>query len=1094
MHVRTPAGVKKYGLPIGTVIKAKPGQTLKDAAKELKAAISTRGIGTPQAVKAMVSSPKPGDTLYTKSKKGISSKYVYVAKTSLHPAGWHNEKTGAYQPSLSESTIDTWVKENGEGSIWGIKTNLTPGQQAPAPTALPKADAEPEEWEKALMEPEPGTPLGKSEADYKNLPVGAHVVGDVPWGNKGVEYVKKEDGWYSPQGGGPFPDSGMVGLDNAVTGSKADQPKPVALDSWHQTQEFTDQPVGAKYVGAAKGQSYVKTAPNKWAWESSAASSNTDFGMAGAFQGHFEPMDSNAPVKDMLHSNVSAKDAPVGSVYTTPSSTGIPVTYTKDAENEWSSNVGEGKSTDSTVQAYITYSKVTLQKQAEAAPPPVPTPVSTSKHAAGEGVASIDDLESAPDGTVVKYGPTNNTYTKQGNGMMPNEEGSGTLLPFSNFEASIEYGHDQLTYVSGPEVSGAPKPKTLAKAITHPAEGDKIGDGDTVYTFTDGKWVPPSVSGKDPLFPVGMKNHYKAGHKGWTFTPASPKAAPKPTVGKHKPADSDISKSKDITSRFYSFSDVPSNYSEAYPTRNYSETVANFGTTYTANALTGTQTHRIAQYTGSWAGTVNSDLRNGHTPTGTHDMDGAMRPIEAPATFYRSAPTTSVGVGSMATSQDVFDALKKLEGKEISDKGFFSTSYDLDGNTVTGAPFFVIRVRAPKGTPAVFAQPFSSYQSEHEVILSRGLPMKVNKVEWNRSESGNNTFILDVTAEPDKIDPKVAKYLGKQDEAPAPKSSDDVSVNKLVNSTEEIDAYPVGTVMKHSVSGNTYTKADDGTWVKHYENGEYPDQGGFIAQDLAHDTYTVTLPKAKSASGKHSVQPGTVTQDEAMNAPVGTVFHAPEGDYTKTDPYTWTNSNGHGYGTKIMFLPDNPLSGNLELPTPPPDSHKAKVAGPSVEEAKAMLDNPQDGDVIAFKAGNPVKYDASKGGWVNATDDNGTAYSTETLKEVLAVQGKVWAVKHAKKEKDINEIQALLQPASTNVRPKYGPGPADVAPLNHADPGDTVTIGSGPNAITWTKADNGTWYSYGAGVIPPHGVSSFEVAKAMKNPFYKPEVGDGPPF
>lgn len=104
----------------------------------------------------------------------------------------------------------------------------------------------------------------------------------------------------------------------------------------------------------------------------------------------------------------------------------------------------------------------------------------------------------------------------------------------------------------------------------------------------------------------------------------------------------------------------------------------------------------------------------------TANLDSQVAPLSDDMVLYRNFTTEGIPGGDAGL----------LVGKVISDKAFMSSSYDASryGPKDTADPRFIgrtLRIRAPKGTPVVWAQPVSAFPQEAEVILDRGTRLAI---------------------------------------------------------------------------------------------------------------------------------------------------------------------------------------------------------------------------------------------------------------------------------------------------------------------------------------------------------------------------------
>jgi SPP1 gp7 family putative phage head morphogenesis protein len=140
-----------------------------------------------------------------------------------------------------------------------------------------------------------------------------------------------------------------------------------------------------------------------------------------------------------------------------------------------------------------------------------------------------------------------------------------------------------------------------------------------------------------------------------------------------------------------------------------------------AKSLTQEQRNAITSYTGSSYHDLNSRMRSGRTP-------GSMADHLHKATGSKPMPRDAIlwrGTGS-----DTWGGIspKDMVGRVAQDRGFMSTSY---GNTAAfSGKDVLLRIRVPKGHPAVAATRQSSYgAAEREILLQDGCTYYVHSAK-----------------------------------------------------------------------------------------------------------------------------------------------------------------------------------------------------------------------------------------------------------------------------------------------------------------------------------------------------------------------------
>lgn len=280
----------------------------------------------------------------------------------------------------------------------------------------------------------------------------------------------------------------------------------------------------------------------------------------------------------------------------------------------------------------------------------------------------------------------------------------------------------------------------------------------------------------------------------------------------------------------------------------------------------GKDTWAVVDYTGNAASDINPGLRGGDSPDSYRQcalIDDAMRGLKQNVTLYRSIPPE-------AFHYDSFSALlndkKKLIGSVFNDRGYSSTSYRPEGPE--SAPL-VMKIHAPKGLPAVDAETVSSYHSEHEILLGRGMNYKITNVRKIRDRYGDPKTIIDVDAIGSP------EYPNLKQPKDAPKATHTLSTEKKPGEGVHQALTPKGVPKIEKLKGaapgtkltdmlHTWTKTDHGSWVG--PSGNEMDSAGVAqaAGQVAHDQGTVfhlEEPEAAHASegkygpGKHPYHP-----------------------------------------------------------------------------------------------------------------------------------------------------------------------------------------------------------------------------------------------
>jgi ADP-ribosyltransferase exoenzyme len=151
----------------------------------------------------------------------------------------------------------------------------------------------------------------------------------------------------------------------------------------------------------------------------------------------------------------------------------------------------------------------------------------------------------------------------------------------------------------------------------------------------------------------------------------------------------------------------------------------------------------VTSYTGNLAGAVNEHLRetNGSPDDATERLDESMSTLQQDTLLFRGIPPSAFGVTALPRPEQESE-LKALIGSVKRDYGFMSTSYSSASPPSTNTRV-LLKIKAPKGTKALFAQPYSSFGEEQEVLLGRGQQIKVENVT-PVSKNGTVQFVVTV--------------------------------------------------------------------------------------------------------------------------------------------------------------------------------------------------------------------------------------------------------------------------------------------------------------------------------------------------------------
>lgn len=1018
MHVRTPAGVKKFGLPIGSVIHAKAGQTIAEAAKELKATLGQPLLpdvpGPAHLSDFDAEGLTPGDSKVLDD-YGSPQVYKIVNPYLFHNGDVYDSSIKGYRPATPQ---EQQIALSTIGALDSAFTKAIPTTHAvkvyrrTGPEMLSKPDMS------GLIVVNDGytstaTEMGKHGYGYESKPVVWEVT--LPKGTKALqgndfenEVLLPREGWF------------YVHKDETINGER------------HITATYTPgtqvQPIGPK--------------TQQW----------------------------------------KAKDfdqQPVGTTFVTKANT-----WTKVNSSVWSAPlpVGSGVTTKSNEQMILMAGSFN-------------TPVSGPSYNWEDDLMAYANSDFTSDGTSMNY---------------PTVVVAGDAMPAEEYQPSIKADWREI----GEKVFKAQPIGAFFNDNT----------GTTWVKSTSNDWHKQADGPLTTTTNFGM-----AGYSG-VFGPQGmfPKPKPKP----------ELSKASTSSEQYYE--KIPGHIDPAFPILSYEQTASNF-----PGALTNDQISRVGRYTGDWAGQVNPALRS--WAEGFHDdpydddavavMDSAMQPMKHPAMLFRIMPLSAVLPHDANTygAQNTFDSLQKLIGTAITDEGYVSTSYDLQGSNIQESnPYFSVRIHAPAGTPAVFAQPYSGFQAEHEVVLARGMHFKVNKVEWNHNPStyydiqdNGNMFILDVTADPVEAN----EHVGQSVEAKAsPKMN-------AMYTVEVLNKAPTGSAFLPTGGEGTYTKTADGAWVygayhlevtpgAHYygaltlpvpvglgsgiyssalldaapagsiwsnsqmayvktDDGQWAN-GTHLFKPSGDNTGTLVPPTSASLDlpevGKHVITAGTVQPEEFASAPVGTIWHSPGGKVVKQADGSWliTYSTYH----TIVAAPSTQVLGNLEKPhtsveTPAPFPIKppgaVKMLGDLPDPNAALTLAQSIKDLLTPKAGitagseigphdgsGQIDWMKTDTGWnYRGTDPKTRTWAVKDGKLETITPGVValWVAREHLLSGNAYDLNDTGTYTSLTKAPDLGVTNLDI--LQMAKEGAKVTDAHG---VVWTKLNTGNWTSAAVGV------------------------------
>jgi hypothetical protein len=116
---------------------------------------------------------------------------------------------------------------------------------------------------------------------------------------------------------------------------------------------------------------------------------------------------------------------------------------------------------------------------------------------------------------------------------------------------------------------------------------------------------------------------------------------------------------------------------------------------------------------------LNGALRRGHVPDDRQlqQIDQSFSKTTINGLLYRDMPADALGPD-----------LAGLVGKTVKDRGYLSTTWN-PGQHMADPGLIRVKIKVPKGTPAIFVEPHSIHAEEGEVLLPRNTKLKVEKVE-----------------------------------------------------------------------------------------------------------------------------------------------------------------------------------------------------------------------------------------------------------------------------------------------------------------------------------------------------------------------------
>lgn len=616
--------------------------------------------------------------------------------------------------------------------------------------------------------------------------------------------------------------------------------KPVTYSS--AIQDITDAKPGATLVTTDGSGTYVKKADGTWKadWGNISPELLAD-NMVGGSVKWGEPTD--VPPQDAYFPLSKFAEAPVGTTF--PSEAGQ--AWKKTAPNKWENGVLGVSQTDAGMAETKGYfgPVVVGPQPGDAYITDVP--------------AKMDDL---PTGSLVEWSHLHG----DGPGIVYAKSADGKWAPIGQHLPPGIHGQPFPSSAFDPNVGGVPVMQAIVRQVGTRTAKDVLAKpevGDVLHTDTGATWTYTGEKGKEWHSNAGTTMaHEDFAATGVTvhLGPATLKDSkpvlsathvadtPKPT---HKVAPEEIPFDVEVNTPLR---DLKSEGDDKFPVLpNPDMTHSDEGDELAVKPLA-KDDYSVRAYTGEGAGEINPGLRDGVSPDTYSDVahiDDTMRGLKENVTLYRSIPPE-------AFHYDTYSGLlkdrKKLIGSVFNDQGYSSTSYRPEGPE-GGA--LVMKIHAPKGIPAVDAEAVSSYHSEHEILLGRGMNYRITNIRKIKDRYGDPKTVIDV----DAIGSPVYKHLKQTKAKPTHTLKNDKKPGEGVHQSltpkgvpkiEKLKDAPAGTKLTDVL--HTWTKTDHGTWVGPSENEMDSAGVAQAAGQVANDQGTVfhlEEPKPAHASEVH---------------------------------------------------------------------------------------------------------------------------------------------------------------------------------------------------------------------------------------------------
>jgi hypothetical protein len=147
-------------------------------------------------------------------------------------------------------------------------------------------------------------------------------------------------------------------------------------------------------------------------------------------------------------------------------------------------------------------------------------------------------------------------------------------------------------------------------------------------------------------------------------------------------------------------------------------------------------------YSGSLAQPMNGSLRRGERKYDEQatKLDNSMSELRQNTLLFRTVPPAAFGITGDGKVDEIEKDLGKLVGQTVSDAGFLSTSFKSENGMIKNQKI-IMKIRAPKGTHAIYTRPYSNYPQESEILVHRGAKMKITHVERVSGDYGDQIVV-----------------------------------------------------------------------------------------------------------------------------------------------------------------------------------------------------------------------------------------------------------------------------------------------------------------------------------------------------------------